>query len=41
MYFMDPDGILLEFAAWTKPLGASDVSHQPARAADARQPAHA
>lgn len=32
IYFFDPDGILLEFAAWTRPLGAGDVSHTPARA---------
>jgi catechol 2,3-dioxygenase-like lactoylglutathione lyase family enzyme len=25
LYFMDPDGILLEFAGWTRPLGAADV----------------
>ena len=29
LYFQDPDGILLEFAAWTRPLGATDVSHVP------------
>ncbi len=32
IYFQDPDGILLEFAAWTRALGASDVSHAPAKA---------
>jgi len=32
IYFFDPDGILLEFAAWTRPLGDGDVSHVPARA---------
>ncbi len=32
IYFMDPDGILLEFAAWTRPLGPDDVQHVPARA---------
>jgi catechol 2,3-dioxygenase-like lactoylglutathione lyase family enzyme len=32
IYFMDPDGILLEFAAWTRVLGPADVSHAPARA---------
>jgi catechol 2,3-dioxygenase-like lactoylglutathione lyase family enzyme len=31
VYFQDPDGILLELAAWTRPLGESDVSHAPAR----------
>jgi catechol 2,3-dioxygenase-like lactoylglutathione lyase family enzyme len=34
MYFMDPDGILLEFAAWTRVLDEKDVSHKPARATD-------
>ncbi len=32
IYFQDPDGILLEFAAWTRPLDGSDVSHAPATA---------
>ena len=32
VYFFDPDGIMLEFAAWTRALDASDVSHAPARA---------
>jgi catechol 2,3-dioxygenase-like lactoylglutathione lyase family enzyme len=32
VYFQDPDGILLEFAAWTRPLTADDVRHAPARA---------
>jgi catechol 2,3-dioxygenase-like lactoylglutathione lyase family enzyme len=37
LYFLDPDGILLEFAAWTRPLGqAGDVVHQPERAAARR-----
>ncbi|MHB8670325.1 MAG: VOC family protein [Acidimicrobiales bacterium] len=31
IYFMDPDGILLELAAWTRPLGPEDVHHAPAR----------
>jgi catechol 2,3-dioxygenase-like lactoylglutathione lyase family enzyme len=36
VYFFDPDGILLEFAAWTRPLGApGDVRHRPARAVGA------
>jgi catechol 2,3-dioxygenase-like lactoylglutathione lyase family enzyme len=30
VYFFDPDGILLEFAAWTRQMGAGDVSHAPA-----------
>jgi len=35
IYFQDPDGILLEFASWTRDLGPADVSHTPARAVDA------
>jgi len=30
VYFQDPDGILLEFAAWTRELGPDDVRHEPA-----------
>jgi catechol 2,3-dioxygenase-like lactoylglutathione lyase family enzyme len=33
IYFQDPDGILLEFAAWTRALGPDDVKIAPARAA--------
>jgi hypothetical protein len=33
IYFMDPDGILLEFAAWTRQLTGDDVRHRPAAAA--------
>ncbi len=29
VYFQDPDGILLELAAWTKVLDESDVRHAP------------
>jgi catechol 2,3-dioxygenase-like lactoylglutathione lyase family enzyme len=29
IYFQDPDGILLEFAAWTRALGPDDVRHAP------------
>ena len=29
LYFQDPDGILLEFAAWTRPFTEADVSHDP------------
>ena len=36
VYFFDPDGILLEFAAWTRELGEGDVRHAPAGAATAR-----
>lgn len=32
LYFLDPDGILLEFAGWTRQLGPGDVSHEPRRA---------
>jgi catechol 2,3-dioxygenase-like lactoylglutathione lyase family enzyme len=35
IYFQDPDGILLEFASWTREFGPTDVSHAPARAVDA------
>jgi catechol 2,3-dioxygenase-like lactoylglutathione lyase family enzyme len=35
IYFQDPDGILLEFAAWTRELTATDVAHEPARPATA------
>lgn len=29
VYFFDPDGILLEFAAWTRALRPDDVKHAP------------
>jgi catechol 2,3-dioxygenase-like lactoylglutathione lyase family enzyme len=29
IYFFDPDGIMLEFAAWTKEFTAADVAHEP------------
>ncbi|MGH9169749.1 MAG: VOC family protein [Acidimicrobiales bacterium] len=32
VYFFDPDGILLEFAAWTRALRPDDVRHVPRRA---------
>jgi catechol 2,3-dioxygenase-like lactoylglutathione lyase family enzyme len=32
LYFLDPDGILLEFAAWTRELTPADVRHAPASA---------
>ena len=38
IYFFDPDGILLEFAAWTKPLGDDAVRHAPADAQGRRGP---
>ncbi len=34
IYFQDPDGILLEFACWTRALDASDVRHAPKTALD-------
>jgi hypothetical protein len=30
VYFLDPDGILLEFACWTRELSPGDVAHEPA-----------
>jgi len=32
VYFFDPDGVCLEFAAWNRPLDERDVAHEPARA---------
>ncbi len=32
LYFKDPNGVILEFAAWTTVLQESDVAHAPARA---------
>jgi catechol 2,3-dioxygenase-like lactoylglutathione lyase family enzyme len=32
VYFFDPDGVCLEFAAWTKVFDASDVAHDPVTA---------
>jgi catechol 2,3-dioxygenase-like lactoylglutathione lyase family enzyme len=32
VYFFDPDGVCLEFAAWTKAFTASDVAHDPVTA---------
>ncbi len=29
VYFFDPDGVCLEFAAWTREFDASDVAHDP------------
>jgi len=37
IYFMDPDGILLEFAAWTRELDERDVKVPPKTAQDARR----
>ena len=33
VYFTDPNGIMLEFAAWTGSFGPGDVAHEPAGAA--------
>lgn len=33
-YFQDPDGILLEFACWTRGFTEADVSHAPKTGAD-------
>jgi catechol 2,3-dioxygenase-like lactoylglutathione lyase family enzyme len=35
IYFKDPDGILLEFAAWTRELDERDVNCEPASAKEA------
>jgi len=32
VYFFDPDGVCLEFAAWTKEFDESDVAHDPVQA---------
>jgi catechol 2,3-dioxygenase-like lactoylglutathione lyase family enzyme len=32
VYFRDPDGILLEFACWTREFGPEDAKHAPANA---------
>ncbi len=38
IYFYDPDGIALEFAAWTRELPRDgDVAHKPARAEDLKR----
>lgn len=34
VYFTDPNGIMLEFAATTKSFGPADIAHEPATAAD-------
>jgi catechol 2,3-dioxygenase-like lactoylglutathione lyase family enzyme len=40
VYFVDPDGINLEFAAWARPLTDADVRHAPKRAdGSVREPA--
>ncbi|MFC7495139.1 MULTISPECIES: VOC family protein [unclassified Nocardioides] len=36
LYFFDPDGILLEFAAWTREIGPDEARHEPRTAADRR-----
>jgi catechol 2,3-dioxygenase-like lactoylglutathione lyase family enzyme len=37
-YFQDPDGILLEFACWTRTFTDTDVSHEPKTSADRTAP---
>lgn len=37
IYFLDPDGIMLEFCAWARQPHAGDVQHAPATAADAKR----
>jgi catechol 2,3-dioxygenase-like lactoylglutathione lyase family enzyme len=37
-YFQDPDGILLEFACWTRAFNDTDVRHEPKTAADRTAP---
>lgn len=37
-YFQDPDGVLLEFACWTRTFTEADVAHEPRTAADRRTP---
>jgi hypothetical protein len=34
MYFTDPNGILLEFACWTREFTDADVAQAPAKASD-------
>ena len=34
IYFQDPDGIMLEFAGWTRAMTPEDVAHEPATDAD-------
>ena len=36
VYFRDPDGVLLEFACWTRQFGPQDIAHAPANAAGER-----
>src|SRR4051794_17906174 len=36
LYFFDPDGILLEFAAWTRTFSEADIQVKPARALSAQ-----
>ncbi|MBI2765792.1 MAG: VOC family protein [Chloroflexi bacterium] len=38
VYFMDPDGILLEFATWTRAMTPADVKHAAATASGERVP---
>ena len=38
-YFRDPDGVMLEFACWTRSFTEADVKHAPRTAADRTVPA--
>jgi catechol 2,3-dioxygenase-like lactoylglutathione lyase family enzyme len=40
-YFLDPDGITLEFACWTRDFTESEIGAAPKTAADRRVPAEA
>lgn len=37
VYFFDPDGVCLEFAAWTKVFDDSDIAHDPVTADGTKQ----
>ncbi len=36
VYFFDPDGVCLEFAAWTRGFGPADIAHDPMMATGRR-----
>jgi catechol 2,3-dioxygenase-like lactoylglutathione lyase family enzyme len=40
IYFLDPDGIMLEFAAWTRRMTDGDVRHEPASPTPSRASAN-
>jgi catechol 2,3-dioxygenase-like lactoylglutathione lyase family enzyme len=37
IYFFDPDGVMLEFASWTRAMTDDDVRHEPARTLETNQ----